>query len=85
MNVTPPLLSPPHTRTRMQIGTPVRIRGVQVGQVLAVKPSLERVDVLVEVRARGGDVCVCVWVGSVGEGGWRRGLVEVRAWWGLLS
>ncbi|GFR46251.1 hypothetical protein Agub_g7800 [Astrephomene gubernaculifera] len=34
------------------IGTPLRIRGVQVGQVLAVKPSLERVDVLVEV----GDV-----------------------------
>ncbi|GLI69403.1 hypothetical protein VaNZ11_014007 [Volvox africanus] len=32
------------------IGTPVRIRGVQVGQVLAVKPSLERVDVLVEVN-----------------------------------
>ncbi|KAG2441473.1 hypothetical protein HXX76_003095 [Chlamydomonas incerta] len=34
----------------IQIGTPVRIRGVQVGQVLAVKPSLERVDVLVEVN-----------------------------------
>lgn len=32
------------------IGTPVRIRGVQVGQVLNVKPSLERVDVLCEVR-----------------------------------
>ncbi len=31
------------------IGTPVRIRGVQVGQVLHVKPSLERVDVFVEV------------------------------------
>ena len=31
------------------IGTPVRIRGVQVGQVLNVKPSLERVDVLCEV------------------------------------
>ena len=32
------------------IGTPVRIRGVQVGQVLHVKPSLERVDVLCEVN-----------------------------------
>lgn len=32
------------------IGTPLRIRGVQVGQVLNVKPSLERVDVLVEVN-----------------------------------
>ncbi|CAG9462530.1 unnamed protein product [Pedinophyceae sp. YPF-701] len=32
------------------VGTPVRIRGVQVGQVLSVKPSLERVDVLVEVN-----------------------------------
>mmetsp|Transcript_26472 Transcript_26472/g.57755 ORF Transcript_26472/g.57755 Transcript_26472/m.57755 type:complete len:394 (+) Transcript_26472:321-1502(+) len=32
------------------IGTPVRIRGVQVGQVLNVKPSLERVDVLCEVN-----------------------------------
>ncbi|KAG1663370.1 hypothetical protein FOA52_007107 [Chlamydomonas sp. UWO 241] len=28
------------------IGTPVRIRGVQVGQVLNVRPSLEKVDVL---------------------------------------
>ncbi len=37
-----------------QIGTPVRIRGVQVGQVLAVKPSLERVDVLVEVGEEEG-------------------------------
>lgn len=36
------------------IGTPVRIRGVQVGQVLNVKPSLERVDVLCEVRAQPG-------------------------------
>lgn len=32
------------------IGTPVRIRGVQVGQVLNVRPSLERVEVLCEVR-----------------------------------
>lgn len=32
------------------IGTPLRIRGVQVGQVVNVKPSLERVDVLVEVN-----------------------------------
>jgi len=31
------------------IGTPVRIRGVQVGQVLNVRPSLERVDVLCEM------------------------------------
>lgn len=31
-------------------GTPVRIRGVQVGQVLTVKPSLERVDVLCEMN-----------------------------------
>eukprot|EP00879_Flechtneria_rotunda_P011844 GHRR01012371.1.p1 GENE.GHRR01012371.1~~GHRR01012371.1.p1 ORF type:complete len:310 (+),score=113.77 GHRR01012371.1:981-1910(+) len=32
------------------IGTPVRIRGVAVGQVLNVKPSLDKVDVLVEVN-----------------------------------
>lgn len=32
------------------VGTPVRIRGVQIGSVLDVKPSLERVDVLVEVN-----------------------------------
>lgn len=32
------------------VGTPVRIRGVPVGGVLAVQPSLERVDVLVEIR-----------------------------------
>lgn len=32
------------------VGTPVRIRGVQVGSVLNVKPSLDRVDVLVEVN-----------------------------------
>lgn len=35
------------------IGTPLRIRGVQVGQVINVRPSLERVDVMVEVRGRG--------------------------------
>ena len=32
------------------IGTPVRVRGVRVGNVLSVRPSLECVDVLVEVR-----------------------------------
>lgn len=32
------------------VGTPVRIRGVQVGSVLNVRPSLDRVDVLVEVN-----------------------------------
>jgi len=31
------------------IGTPVRVRGVRVGNVLSVRPSLECVDVLVEV------------------------------------
>lgn len=31
------------------VGTPVRVRGVSVGAVLSVRPSLERVDVLVEV------------------------------------
>eukprot|EP00951_Prasinocladus_malaysianus_P003880 scaffold27457_cov45-Prasinocladus_malaysianus.AAC.1 len=30
------------------VGTPVRIRGVPVGSVMNVRPSLERVDVLVE-------------------------------------
>jgi hypothetical protein len=30
----------------------VRIRGVAVGSVLNVKPSLDKVDVLVEVRER---------------------------------
>lgn len=43
------------------IGTPLRIRGVQVGQVLNVKPSLERVDVLCEVSKKawdkGGEMC----------------------------
>ena len=34
------------------VGTPVRIRGVPVGSVLAVHPSLERVEVLAEVRSR---------------------------------
>ena len=32
------------------VGTPVRIRGVPVGSVLSVNPSLEKVEVLVEVR-----------------------------------
>lgn len=32
------------------VGTPVRVRGVPVGGVLSVQPSLERVDVLVEIR-----------------------------------
>lgn len=32
------------------VGTPVRIRGVPVGGVLSVQPSLERVDVLVEIK-----------------------------------
>lgn len=31
----------------IQIGTPVRVRGVNIGSVLAVKPSMERVDVMV--------------------------------------
>ena len=31
------------------VGTPVRIRGVPVGSVLSVNPSLEKVEVLVEV------------------------------------
>jgi ABC-type transporter Mla subunit MlaD len=34
----------------VSVGTPVRIRGVQVGSVMNVRPSLERVDVLVEIR-----------------------------------
>ncbi|GBF93100.1 hypothetical protein Rsub_05711 [Raphidocelis subcapitata] len=34
----------------ISVGTPVRIRGVQVGSVLDVRPSLDRVDVLVEVN-----------------------------------
>lgn len=32
------------------VGTPVRIRGVAVGSVLTVRPSLDKVDVLVEVN-----------------------------------
>eukprot|EP00897_Mesotaenium_endlicherianum_P002487 jgi/Mesen1/2266/ME000154S01436 len=31
------------------VGTPVRIRGVDVGSVVGVKPSLEKIDVVVEV------------------------------------
>jgi ABC-type transporter Mla subunit MlaD len=34
----------------ISVGTPVRIRGVPVGGVLSVQPSLERVDVLVELK-----------------------------------
>mmetsp|Transcript_9400 Transcript_9400/g.25453 ORF Transcript_9400/g.25453 Transcript_9400/m.25453 type:complete len:368 (-) Transcript_9400:142-1245(-) len=34
----------------ISVGTPVRIRGVPVGGVLSVQPSLEKVDVLVELR-----------------------------------
>ena len=34
----------------ISVGTPVRIRGVPVGGVLSVQPSLTRVDVLVEMR-----------------------------------
>lgn len=34
----------------VSVGTPVRIRGVQVGNAISVKPSLEKVDVLVEIR-----------------------------------
>ena len=33
----------------IQVGTPVRVRGVGVGSVLSVRPSLEQVDVLVEI------------------------------------
>jgi ABC-type transporter Mla subunit MlaD len=33
----------------ISVGTPVRVRGVQVGTVLAVTPSLERVDVVAEI------------------------------------
>ncbi|CAK0785439.1 hypothetical protein CVIRNUC_008648 [Coccomyxa viridis] len=32
------------------VGTPVRIRGVPVGSVLTVNPSLEKVEVLVEIK-----------------------------------
>ena len=39
----------------------MRIRGVQVGQVLNVKPSLERVDVLCEVWGGcGEDLRLCL-------------------------
>ena len=34
----------------ISVGTPVRIRGVPVGGVLNVQPSLEKVDVLIEIR-----------------------------------
>jgi ABC-type transporter Mla subunit MlaD len=34
----------------ISVGTPVRIRGVPIGGVLNVQPSLERVDVLVEIK-----------------------------------
>ncbi|GAX80213.1 hypothetical protein CEUSTIGMA_g7651.t1 [Chlamydomonas eustigma] len=45
------------------IGTPLRVRGVQVGQVLSVRPSLEKVDVLCEVQ----DVSTVVPLNSVIE------------------
>jgi len=34
----------------ISVGTPLRIRGVQVGQVLNVRPSLQQVEVLCEVN-----------------------------------
>lgn len=37
----------------ISVGTPVRIRGVPVGGVLSVEPSLEKVDVLVEIKDSG--------------------------------
>ena len=33
----------------IQVGTQVRVRGVKVGNVLSVRPNLERVEVLVEM------------------------------------
>lgn len=33
----------------VRVGTPIRVRGVPVGSVQSVKPSMDRVDVLVEV------------------------------------
>ena len=35
------------------VGTPVRIRGVDVGNVVQVRPSLERIDVVVELSDSG--------------------------------
>ncbi|CAM6122397.1 unnamed protein product [Calypogeia fissa] len=35
------------------VGTPVRIRGVDVGSVVAMRPSLERIDVVVQVADQG--------------------------------
>lgn len=35
------------------VGTPVRIRGVDVGQVMQVRPSLERIDVVAELADAG--------------------------------
>lgn len=37
----------------ISVGTPVRIRGVSVGSVVGVKPSLEKIDVVVEVLDAG--------------------------------
>ena len=41
------------------VGTPVRIRGVPVGSVLSVNPSLEKVEVLVEVRISANPLYLC--------------------------
>ena len=41
----------------------VRIRGVAVGSVLNVRPSLDKVSVFIEVRlagARGGALCIAM-------------------------
>lgn len=50
------------------VGTPVRIRGVQVGGVLAVQPSLEKVSGQVAARVAewGGDI-VPAWVSPCGR------------------
>ena len=55
-SLLPGRASPPPFLLILPFSLQVRIRGVQVGQVLNVKPSLERVDVLCEVWGNVGKV-----------------------------
>ena len=63
------------------VGTPVRIRGVPVGSVLSVNPSLEKVEVLVEVRT--GPLTSTLQSLAASEGGTLK--VARKMAYGLLS
>lgn len=57
----------------------VRIRGVAVGSVLTVRPSLDKVDVLVEVRGAAG-LCRAAAVAAALSVSWLAGMHSCQAW-----